>query len=203
MGAHIVMVLHGSDAPGMYELERNAVGAGGSRADSVRREPFVSARDNAATSGGWGVVGRYGGTLQGTSLWNASLFHRSAPRTIPSNNPEARGVTMRQILGIGTVGAAGAHRASGTPASPVRSSRARGSAGECHDRVTDEVRRQTLRCCNVTVNSNQRRSVSVAGAPLAAGKRNVIADSATESVVSRASPAGKPFNFRMYATVAA
>lgn len=148
-------------------------------------------------------MGRYGGTLQGTSLWNASLFHRSAPRTIPSNNPEARGVTMRQILGIGTVGAAGAHRASGTPASPVRSSRARGSAGECHDRVTDEVRRQTLRCCTVTVNSNQRRSVSVAGAPLAAGKRNVIADSETESVVSRTSPEGKPFNLRMYATVAA
>lgn len=203
MGAHIVMVLHGSDAPGMYELERNAVGAGGSRADSVRREPGVSARDNARTSGGWGVVGRYGGILLRTDRWSVRSFYRSAPRTIPSNNPEARGVTIRQMLRIGTAGVTGARRANCTPESPARSSRARGSAGECHDRVTDEVRRQTLRCCNETVNSHQRESVSVAGVPLAVGKRKVIADSATESVVRRASPEGKPFNLRMYATVAA
>ncbi|MBA3919173.1 MAG: hypothetical protein C0516_11380 [Gemmatimonas sp.] len=44
-------------------------------------------------------------TNKQTNKWNASLLHRSAPRTIPSNNPEARGVTMRQMLGIGTRGA--------------------------------------------------------------------------------------------------
>lgn len=82
-------------------------------------------------------------------------------------------------------------------------SRARGSAGECHGRMTNVVRRQTLRRCNETVNSDQRTSVSLAGAPPLVGRRNVMADSETESVVSRASPEGKPFNLRMYATVAA